>query len=123
MIYLLDISTLVALLISDHEHHEKVFSWKEGKSLAICPLAELGFLRVAIAAYNATPDQARKALADFKTARKPQFVPDDISALEGDPFPSYRKSTDWYIANLAARHGMKWATLDADAKHAAAVLI
>jgi predicted nucleic acid-binding protein len=121
--YLLDISTLVALLVAEHEDHARVFAWTKGKALAICPLTELGFLRVAMAAYHATPEDARKALADFLKVKKPLFVPADISALTGEPFPSCRKSTDWHIANLAEHHGMKWATLDKDAKHPAAVLI
>ena len=123
MIYLLDISTLVALLLAEHEHNKKVFAWAAKKELAICPLTELGFLRVAIGTYNATPDQARKTLKDFWDAKKPQFVPDDISALAGEPFPSYRKSTDWYIANLASKHGMKWATTDHKANHPVAEFI
>ncbi len=40
---------------------------------------------------------------------KAQFLA-DISA------PSAGKSTDWYLANLAKKHGMKWATLDKTAQ-------
>ena len=47
----------------------------------------------------------------------------DASALDGAAAPSGGKSTDWYLANLAAKHGMKWATLDAGAKHQVAELI
>lgn len=123
VVYLLDISTLVALLIESHEHNPKVTQWVKGKALSICPLTELGFLRVAMAAYNATPEKARKVLSDFIAHDKPQFVPADISALKGLPFPSTRTSTDWYIANLADHHGMKWATLDGTAKHPARELV
>jgi predicted nucleic acid-binding protein len=121
--YLLDVSTLVALLMDDHEHNAKATSWAEGKALAVCPLTELGFIRVAIAGYHSTLEQARKVLDAFYRNDQPLFVPADLPALEGEPSPSYRKITDWYIANLAAKHGMKWATLDAGAKHAAAELI
>jgi predicted nucleic acid-binding protein len=119
----LDISVLVALLIEEHEHFEKATVWAEGKQMAVCPLTELGFLRVAIAAYNSTPEKARQALQEFLKNDKPQFVPADISALAGEPFPSFRKSTDWYIANLAAAHKMQWATLDKGAEHPAAISI
>jgi predicted nucleic acid-binding protein len=121
--YLLDVSVLVALLTADHEHHAKVTTWAKGKKLAVCPLTELGFLRVALAAYHATPEQARRILQAFQASDRPQFVPADISALSGEPFPSFRKSTDWYIANLAQQHGLKWATLDQAADHPAAALI
>ncbi|HSY18266.1 MAG TPA: PIN domain-containing protein [Candidatus Acidoferrales bacterium] len=123
MNYLLDVSTLIALLLDDHVHNKKVTAWAAGKKLAICPLSELGFLRVAMKAYNATPDQSRRLLKSFKDIDRPQFVPADISALEGDPFPSAGKSTDWYIANLAQKHGMKWATLDKGANHPARALV
>jgi len=41
----------------------------------------------------------------------------------GDAAPSSGKTTDWYLANLAKRHGMKWATLDAGANHPNAELV
>ena len=123
MTYLLDISTLVARLIAGHQDHQKVTAWATGKSLALCPLTELGFLRVSMAAYGATAEQARATLADFWKDFQPEFVPADMSALDGQPFPSYRKSTDWYLANLAAKHAMHWATLDLEAGHPAAVVI
>jgi len=123
MTYLLDISTLVAWLVPAHAHNERVRQWVAGKKLAICPLTELGFLRVAINAYHAKPEDARASLKTFKEVIQPQFLPADISALDGEPFPSARKSTDWYLANLAAKHGMKWGTLDVDARHPAAVLV
>lgn len=123
MNYLLDVSALVALLTETHADHAKVTKWAKGKTLAVCPLSELGFLRVSIAASKSTVEQARKVLADFWKSDQPVFVPADISALAGEPFPSCQKSTDWYLANLAAQHGMKWATLDVGAKHPAAELI
>jgi hypothetical protein len=66
---------------------------------------------------------ARKALSDFIRDEKPDFIPADTRALDGDPAPSSGKTTDWYLGNLAVAHGMKWATLDARAKHPAAVLV
>ena len=51
------------------------------------------------------------------------MLPADISALNGKPAPSAGKSTDWYLANLAAEHEMKWATLDKGANHPARELV
>ena len=66
MNYLLDISVLVALLFKNHSHHAQARAWLAGKKPVLCPLSELGFIRVAMsAAHNATMDEARKALADF----------------------------------------------------------
>ena len=61
MIYLLDVSTLVALLTATHEDNEKVAAWLPGKKVAVCPLTELGYLRVAIGVYHAGGGASRLA--------------------------------------------------------------
>jgi len=123
MIYLLDVSVLVALLIEDHEFYGRAVAWARGKRMALCPLSELGFLRVAMNAYEASQDQARKALGQFMETDKPEFIPADCSALAAGAFPSAKQSTDWYLAVLAERHQMKLATFDGGIKHAAAELV
>jgi predicted nucleic acid-binding protein len=122
--YLADVSVLVALLWPSHVDHKKVTGWQAGKKLVLCPIAELGFIRVSTCpAFNASMADARQTLADFRADEKPEFIPCDQAALSGDPAPSSAKTTDWYLANLAASHGLKWATLDTGAKHPSAVLI
>ena len=122
--YLLDVSVLVAMLWQTHADNAKAAAWSTGKSLVVCPITELGFLRVVTsAAYNATMSQAREALKDFLDRELPGFIPADVRALDGDPAPSSGKSTDWYLANLAKAHGMKWATLDARANHSNAEFV
>jgi len=121
---LLDISTLIALLWPTHTSHAKTVAWRAGKDLAVCPIVELGFLRVSTSpAFNATMADARKVLADFLSKEKPVFIADDQGALAGEVAPTSGKTTDWYLGNLAAAHGMQWATLDAGAKHPAAFLV
>ena len=123
MIYLLDVSALLALLLQNHEHHGRMVAWQAGKELAICPIVELGFLRISVLVYKARMDEARKILALFKERKQIRFVPDSISALVGHPSPDAKKSTDWYLANLAEANGMKWATLDSRSDHPAAEVI
>jgi len=123
MKHLLDVSTLIALIWPSHVHYAQARAWLKGKSIVLCPLAELGFVRVATSeAFNATMADARQELADFIADEKPGFVAADIRALDGTSAPNSGKSTDWYLANLAVHHGMKWATLDGKAKHPATVL-
>ena len=122
MIHLLDISTLLARLIESHEFHAEVCQWMKGKTLAICPLSELGFLRIAQQAYGISQEDARAVLEDFCTCERVKFLACDQSALAGRAATSARLTTDFYLANLAKAHGMKWATLDLDVKHPAAVL-
>jgi predicted nucleic acid-binding protein len=122
--YLLDVSTLIALLWPQHVHHERVTAWRADKQLVLCPITELGFVRVSTSpAFNLSMADARKLLADFIADEKPDFIPADRRALDGEIAPTSGKTTDWYLANLAAAHGMKWATLDEQARHPAAVLI
>jgi len=123
VIYLLDVSVLLALLLETHVHHDRVTAWAEGKQMALCPITELGFIRISVAVYKSTMAQARQTLLDFQASDAPLFIPASISALAGIPAPDSKKSTDWYLANLAAVHGMKWATLDSLANHPAAELL
>ena len=124
MNYLLDVSTLVALLTETHAQHKLTRSWFAGKKAVLCPFSELGFIRVTMSpAHNFTMEQARRALSDFYRDEPAEFLAADISALAGQPSPSAGKSTDWYLANLAKEHGMKWATLDKTASHPARELV
>jgi predicted nucleic acid-binding protein len=47
MTYLLDVSALLALLLENHTMHARVSAWVKGKKVAVCPITELGFIRVA----------------------------------------------------------------------------
>jgi predicted nucleic acid-binding protein len=44
--YLLDVNVLLAAMWANHPQHAKAFAWLSGKNVELCPLAELGFLRV-----------------------------------------------------------------------------
>jgi predicted nucleic acid-binding protein len=92
--------------------------------LAICPLTELGFLRISTQpSLGATVAEAREMLRDWEQAWKPAFVPCDVYALRTDDPPTGTRTTDFYLANLAARHGMQLATLDESIGHKAAFVI
>jgi predicted nucleic acid-binding protein len=123
--YLLDVSTLLAWLWQDHEAHDRVMAWQHGKTLAVCPLTELGFLRISTQpAFGATMAEAREMLTAWRKKRQPAHVPCDLPVLESSPpAPTSGRTTDFYLASLADRHGMKWATLDQDSRHPAAAVI
>ena len=124
MKYLLDVSTLIALIWPSHVDHRKASSWRKGKQLVLCPITEIGFIRVSTSpAFNASMEDARAALKDFLADEKPDWIPADLHGLEGAAAPTSAKTTDWYLANLADKHGMRWATLDRSAKHSVALLI
>ena len=92
--------------------------------MAVCPLTELGFLRISTQpAFGATVAEARKMLRDWKRARKPKFVPCDLDSLDGDEPKTGTRTTDFYLASLAAKHGMQLATLDEGIGHKAVFVI
>jgi predicted nucleic acid-binding protein len=124
MIYLLDVSTLLAWLWRDHEHHRRVMSWQTGQSVGICPITELGFLRISTQpVFGATMKNAREMLSVWQQRASASRIACDLPALEGTPPSVGAKTTDYYLANLAQKHGMHWATLDESIAHPAAFLI
>jgi predicted nucleic acid-binding protein len=124
MTYLLDVSTLIALLWDLHVHNERVTRWQNGATLAVCPLTELGFLRISTQpTFGATVAEARRMLRDWKRARKPEFVPCDLDSLDSDEPTTGSRTTDFYLASLASKHGMRLATLDESIGHKTPFLI
>jgi predicted nucleic acid-binding protein len=124
MTFLLDVSTLIALLWDLHVHNERTTRWLSEVSVAVCPITELGFLRISTQpSFGATVAQAREMLRDWKQSQKPQFVPCDLDSLGSDEAPTGKRTTDFYLASLAAKHGMRLATLDESIGHHAVLVI
>jgi len=122
--HLLDVNLLLALIWEQSEHHGIAKDWRAGKRIAVCPITELGFLRVSTSpAFNASMADARQTLENFLARENPAFIPADARALSGQTAPNSGKTTDWYLANLASAHGMKLATLDKAVKHPAAEIV
>ena len=124
MKHLLDVNILLAAIWGQHPQHAVTFAWLAGKEVVVCPLAELGFVRISThkKAFNFPMDKTRELLANFITERKATRIADDLPALDSKPDRS-EQVTDHYLADLAARHGLKFATLDAGIKHAAVALV
>jgi len=122
--HLLDVNLLLASIWANHSRHAEAFAWLDGKSVVVCPLAELGFLRVSTnkKAINAPMEKARDLLRKFISERKAGRVADDLPALASKPDRS-EQVTDHYLADLAAKHGLKLATLDRDIAHPAVELV
>ena len=125
MTYLLDVSSLLALLTKSHVDHSRVRNWQVAEQLAVCPISELGFVRISSHPTVGTTTMAtpRKTLKDWSENKKPEFVPCDTRLLHTPAAPGSKQSTDFYLAGLAEKHGMQLATLDGGIKHKAAFLI
>jgi predicted nucleic acid-binding protein len=122
MKHLLDVNLLIAGIVQTHSLHVRARAWLTGKEIVLCPLAELGFLRISTnnkSAIGLTMDRARDVLERFALERKAERIPDDLPVLESHPRTS-RQVMDHYLANLAAKHGCKLATFDAQLKHPSA---
>ncbi len=125
MTYLLDVNVLLAAIWQEHPHHRCAFAWLRDKKIAVCPIAELGFIRIstnARSSFGAPMDKTRGLLEKFLAERKAARIADDLPALESRPAKS-DEVTDVYLAALAQKHGCKLATLDARIKHSAVTLL
>ncbi len=85
---------------------------------------EIGHLRISTQpVFGMSVAEARRTLKAWLEDRHPPFGPCDVPALETDASPAGSQTTDYYLAALAAKHGMELATLDENITHAAAFLI
>ncbi len=125
MKHLLDVSLLIAGIVQTHSQHRQAHAWLSGAEIALCPIVELGFLRIATnnkSAIGLTMERARDVLATFSSERNAERIADDLPALDSHPRTS-DQVTDHYLADLAVRHGFKLATLDGQIRHSAVELI
>ncbi len=125
MKHLLDVNILLAAIIRTNAQHEQAFAWLAGKQLVLCPMTELGFLRIGAhkKAYGLPLEGLRKSLEKFAAERKADRIPDDLAALESRHARTAEEVTDHYLADLAAKHGFKLATFDGRIKHPSVELV
>lgn len=121
---LLDISTVLALLDPQHEHHPAALAWAERRSDArwlTCPLVQNGVVRIASQhAYSRRLGDltaVHAALRAFCAQPRHEFCPDDISILDQRRIArpgllTPNAITDAYLLALARHHGARFATCD-----------
>jgi len=122
--HLLDVNILLAAIWANHPQHAKAFAWLSGKSVILCPLSELGFLRISTnkKAINAPMEKARDLLNQFATDREAARIADDLQALDSHAGKS-EEVTDHYLADLATLHGARLATFDQNLTHSSVDVI
>ena len=123
MMYLLDVSALLALGLREHVFHERVATWvrnitaREDVIFATCAITELGFLRILTQAtsYNFTMMQGKELLARLKNTEGLRFsFLTDNQGVNDLPLwvKGPRQITDGHLAGLAKASGGVLATLD-----------
>jgi predicted nucleic acid-binding protein len=92
--------------------------------MAVCPITELGFLRISTHPKGLNSDMAgaRRLLSDFLFRHEVEFIPCDLPGLESRAAKS-DGVTDLYLADLASRKGMTLATLDTGIVHPAVEIL
>jgi predicted nucleic acid-binding protein len=123
--YLLDVNLLISGIVQTHSLHVQARRWLAGREIVLCPIVELGFLRISTnnrSSIGLTMDVAREVLEKFALERGAERISDDLPALVSRPKTS-EQVTDHYLANLAAKHGLMLATFDTQLNHLSAEVI
>jgi len=112
--FLLDVSALIAWRHARAPHHSQFHAWaaRQGfAALATCAHAELGFIRVSMQVFGYSLQDAQAGLAEMKRAAR--------GFVEAAPSPclpawsaSAAKTSDGYLAQVAASAGLTLATFD-----------
>jgi toxin-antitoxin system PIN domain toxin len=115
MAYLLDANVLIALTISEHEHHRRVARWLSTvDQIALCPIVEGSMVRFLVR-IGESARAAAEILRLLHANPRCQFWPDSVSYADADlgHVRGHRQVTDAYlVALVAAREGSQLATLD-----------
>ena len=121
MRYLLDVNVLVALADAAHAHRGRVSKWYAGllpsDVICTCATTELGLVRAMLnVGTQPTLASALTAFSELKNSSrlKVEFLADDLGV---EVMPAYvktaRQTTDGHLLMLAAKHGARFATLEA----------
>lgn len=112
--YLLDANVLIALVVTDHEHHHRASRWfTTVDRVGITPTIEGALVRFTVR-MGAGRDAATTVLSGMYATERCEFWPDTLSYTHADltHVIGHRQVTDAYLAATAAAHGARLATFD-----------
>lgn len=115
MTTLLDANVLIALVVSDHVHHDAAEGWfaRLDDTFATCPITQSSLLRLLIR-QGQKAEEARAIVIALADNPRHEFWPDSVS-FGSFPLPGvigHRQVTDSYLAQLARANGGRIATFD-----------
>lgn len=115
MTFLLDANVLIALLVSDHVHHESAERWLAAgvSAFATCPITQGSLVRLLVRK-GRTADSAQAVLTAIGGDRRHEFWPDSVPFADIDltGVIGHRQVTDAYLAQLTRVHSGRLATFD-----------
>lgn len=115
MTTLLDANVLIALVVSDHVHHDAAEGWfaRLDDSFATCPTTQGSLLRLLIRQGQKAED-ARALVVALGGNPRHEFWPDVISFADVElrGVIGHRQVTDGYLAGLARANRGRIATFD-----------
>jgi uncharacterized protein len=117
---LLDANVLIALVVSEHVHHDVAADWLVASDIrfATCPITQGSLVRFLVR----TGQSAAAALdivSAVEAANRHEFWSDSVSFadVDVDGVVGHRQVTDAYLAQLARSRKGQLATLDSGLAH------
>lgn len=115
MTTLLDANVLIALVVSDHVHHDPAESWFAGldDSFATCPITQGSLVRLLIR-QGQNAEDARAVVIALTHSPRHEFWPNSVpfTDVELHGVIGHRQVTDGYLAQLARANRGRLATFD-----------
>jgi toxin-antitoxin system PIN domain toxin len=115
MTALLDANVLIALLVTEHVHHDVAVEWltASDEAFATCPITQGSLVRFLMRA-GQSAGTARNVVSAVESADRHEFWPDSVSFadVEVGGVVGHRQVTDAYLAQLARSRDGQLATLD-----------
>ena len=111
---LLDANALVALAVTDHEHHARAAAWAAAvEHIALCPIVEGALIRFLVR-LGEHRDTATRLLVAMYDSPRCEFWEDSVSYAAADlgHVRGHRQVTDAYLVALASSRGGRLATFD-----------
>ena len=120
MTALLDANVLVALVVTEHVHHDAAAEWlsASGAGFATCPITQGSLVRFLVRR-GQSATAARGVVSAIESANRHEFWPDSVSFadVDVDGVVGHRQVTDAYLAQLARSRKGQLATLDSGLAH------
>ena len=120
MTALLDANVLIALVVTEHVHHDAAVEWLSASdtTFATCPITQGSLIRFLVRSGQSAAD-ARDVVGAIENADRHEFWSDSVTFadVEFGGVVGHRQVTDAYLAQLARSRNGQLATLDSGLAH------